>query len=118
MEFMDGQGHGGLADYFRTIVILCDDFIRSAEGIRELSSLNSGASRLARDLLETERYEISHFMALENTLGKYQSHITRLYSRFPEDPLLDSLFRRLGSLRDMCAGCIENFHAMGKDTKP
>ncbi|MGV7931002.1 MAG: hypothetical protein AB2L13_19220 [Spirochaetota bacterium] len=97
------------SDYFRTIVFLCGDFLGEVEDIGELSGENRYMRELVDSLLETEAYGIRHVLALEGGLGRYQSKLTSLFARYPDVVFVDTLLRRITSLREMCVNCVDSF---------
>ncbi len=105
---MDEKLTRGSYDYFKTIVLMCDDVLQSTEGISELSAISRSMEGLLQSLREEDSYEPGHVLSLENALNRYRVKISSLYSRFPDDTFLEGLLRRIDSLRDMCAGCLSS----------
>ncbi len=97
------------SDYFRTIVFFCRDILCEVDDIVELSGENRYMSELLDSLFEMDSYGVPHVLTLEGALGRYQSKLTSLYARYPDVPFVDTLLRRITSLREMCANCVDSF---------
>jgi len=97
------------SDYFRTIVFMCDDILREIDDITELAGENRHMEELLATLRERDSYDIGHVQSLEAALGRYQAKLTALFARYPDVPYVDTLLRRMMSLRGMCADCADQF---------
>jgi len=97
------------SDYFRTIVFMCGDILGEIGDITELAGENRSMEALLDALGELGSFDIGHVLSLEAALGRYQARLSALFTRYPDVPFVDTLLRRMMSLRAMCADCVEMF---------
>ena len=90
--------------YQRSIAFLCRDFLEQVEDIRELVQENDLLDRITSIIIEEGDEDLFHIRNLESHLFKYESKLLSIYSKNPDNPRLDKLYRRSASLREMCAG--------------
>jgi hypothetical protein len=108
-SIMNNVKNQGLADYFRTIIFYCLDFLKSTENIQSLARESLQLKQLLENLQQLEVYDFSHVKILEGALGKYHSKMMGVYSRYPNDPFIDGAFRRITSIKEMCEQFRVNF---------
>jgi len=102
--FFTGEVMNEGSDYQRSIAFMCRDFLEQVEDIRELVQENDLLDRITSVIIEEGDEDLFHIRNLEAHLFKYESKLLSIYSKNPDNPRLDKLYRRSASLREMCAG--------------
>lgn len=90
------------SDYQKSIAFMCRDFLGEVEDMRELIQENDLLDRITSVIIEEGDEDLFHIRNLEAHLFKYESKLLSIYSKNPDNPYLDKLYRRSASLREMC----------------
>jgi len=85
---------------YSSFVLMCRDFIKDAERIQSLESLNISIEELVEQIMESGYDNEDHLKQLYNLIKKYFSQMMTLYAKYPNDPYIDTMLRRAESLKE------------------
>jgi nicotinic acid mononucleotide adenylyltransferase len=90
------------SDYQRTIAFMCRDFLDMVEEMPEFHRENDLLDRITAVIIDEGDKDLFHIRNLEDHMYKYETKLLAIYSRNPDNTLIDKLYRRSASLREMC----------------
>ncbi len=90
------------SDYQKSIALMCRDFLSEMDEFPEFVKENDLLDRITSVIVDEGDEDLFHIRNLESHMFKYSGKLLALYSRYPDNPYLDKLYRRAESLREMC----------------
>ena len=90
------------SDYQRSIALMCRDFLVEVDEFPELANENDLLDRITSVIINEGDEDLFHIRNLEAHMFKYSGKLLAIYSKNPDNPILDKLYRRAESLREMC----------------
>ena len=90
------------SDYQKSIALMCRDFLNEMDEFPEFVKENDLLDRITSAIVNEGDEDLFHIRNLESHMFKYSGKLLALYSRHPDNPYLDKLYRRAESLREMC----------------
>ncbi|HOP28141.1 MAG TPA: hypothetical protein P5120_12570 [Spirochaetota bacterium] len=96
------------SNYQKSIALMCRDFLCEMDEFPEFTRENDLLDRITSAILNEGDEDLFHIRNLESHIFKYSSKLLALYSRHPDNPYLDKLYRRSESLREMCQNLLRD----------
>ena len=102
------------SDYQKTIAFMCRDFLEQVDDMPQFMHENDLLDRITSAIIEEGDEDLFHIRNLEAHMFKYANKLLSLYSKYPDNPRLDALYRRAESLKDMCYNLVREVADDGK----
>ena len=85
---------------YGSYVLMCQEFIKDAERIQSLDSLNRSIEELVEQIMGSGYENEDGLKQLHDYIKKYFSRMMTLYAKYPNDPYIDTMLRRAESLKE------------------
>lgn len=92
----------GSPEYHKTIALYARDLLEAVGEVPELRNENRTLENMVRAILESDAADTASMGRLEGLLDRYSGILIGLYPKYPGNDFIDTLYRRVDSLRAMC----------------